>query len=89
MVIKLNRTQIDYTFLNNKNFLLRNRDLRDIRDVSEVSVTSKLLSDERLNSNQEYNIIPDENIMLKFKNVTDEKKYINLYNYLEKCLENF
>ena len=86
---KLNRTQIDYTFLNNKNFLLRNRDLRDIKDVSEVSVTSKLLSDERLNSNQEYNIIPDENIMLKFKNVTDEKKYINLYNYLEKCLENF
>ena len=86
---KLNRTQIDYTFLNNKNFLLRNRDLRDIKDVSEVSVTSKLLSDERLNSNQEYNIIPDENIMLKFKNVTDEKKYINLFNYLEKCLENF
>ena len=86
---KMNKTQIDYSFLQNKNFLLRDRekDNRDLKDISELSVNSKILSGERFN--KEVNLIDDDDFMMKFKNVSNEKKYINLYNFLERCLENF
>ena len=86
---KMNKTQIDYSFLQNKNFLLRDRekDNRDLKDISELSVNSKILSGERFN--KEINLIDDDDFMMKFKNVSNEKKYINLYNFLERCLENF
>ena len=86
---KMNKTQIDYSFLQNKNYLLRDRekDNRDLKDISELSVNSKILSGERFN--KEINLIDDDDFMMKFKNVSNEKKYINLYNFLERCLENF
>jgi len=78
---KMNKTQIDYILPPAKNFFLKER------DFSDLSVNSKILSEERYN--KDLNLLSDDNILLKFKNVSNEQKYINLYNYLEKCLETF
>jgi hypothetical protein len=77
----MNKTQIDYILPPAKNFFLKER------DFSDLSVNSKILSDDRLNKDS--NLLSDDKILLKFKNLSNEQKYINLYNYLEKCLENF
>lgn len=84
---KMNRTQNDYNVIHNKNLLFRERDFRDLKDISEISGNSKILSEDRFN--KEINLVPDENFLLKLKNVTDEQKYINLFNFLERCLDNF
>ena len=84
---KMNRTQNDYNIIHNKNLLFRERDFRDLKDISEISGNSKILSEDRFN--KEINLVPDENFLLKLKNVTDEQKYINLFNFLERCLDNF
>lgn len=78
---KMNKTQIDYILPPAKNFFLKER------DFSDLSVNSKILSDDRLNKDS--NLLSDDKILLKFKNLSNEQKYINLYNYLEKCLEAF
>ena len=90
---KMNKTQIDYMLPQNKNLFLKERDSfinnnKNYRDYSDISVNSKILSDDNY-FNKDISLIPDENILLKFKNISNEKKYINLYNFLEKCLENF
>ena len=89
---KMNKTQIDYMLPQNKNLFLKERDTfnnnKNYRDYSDISVNSKILSDDNY-FNKDISLIPDENILLKFKNISNEKKYINLYNFLEKCLENF
>ena len=89
---KMNKTQIDYMLPQNKNLFLKERDTfnnnKNYRDYSDISVNSKILSDDNY-FNKDISLIPDENILLKFKNISNEKKYINLYNILEKCLENF
>ena len=89
---KMNKTQIDYMLPQNKNLFLKERDTfnnnKNYRDYSDISVNSKILSDDNY-FNKDISLIPDENILLKFKNIYNEKKYINLYNFLEKCLENF
>ena len=83
---KMNKTQIDYILPRTKNFFYRERDNKELKD-SDFSINSKILSEDRFN--KDLNLIQDDNILLKFKNVSNEQKYINLYNYLEKCLENF
>ena len=86
---KMNKTQIDYNFIPTRNLYYKEpRDIRDLKDISELSVNSKILS-ERNNKDLDINLIPDDDFLLKFKNVSNEQKYINLFNYLEKCLENF
>ena len=89
---KMNKTQIDYMLPQNKNLFLKERDTfnnnKNYRDYSDISVNSKILSDDNY-FNKDISLIPDENILLKFKNISNEKKYINLYNFLEKCLDNF
>ena len=77
----MNKTQIDYILPPAKNFFLKER------DFSDLSVNSKILSDDRLNKDS--NLLSDDKILLKFKNLSNEQKYINLYNYLEKCLDAF
>ena len=47
-----------YIFNNNKNY----------RDYSDISVNSKILSDDNY-FNKDISLIPDENILLKFKNI--------------------
>ena len=83
---KMNKTQIDYNFIQTRNLY---KEPRDIRDLSELSVNSKILSDRNNKDLNIINLIPDDDFLLKFKNVSNEQKYINLFNYLEKCLENF
>ena len=86
---KMNKTQIDYNFIQTRNLYKEPRDIRDLKDLSELSVNSKILSDRNNKDLNIINLIPDDDFLLKFKNVSNEQKYINLFNYLEKCLENF
>ena len=79
-----NKTQFDYSFIPTKNIFLREREKE--KDYSELSVNSKIFSEDKYK--KEINLIQDD-ILPKFKNASNEKKYINLYDYLEKCLGNF
>ena len=79
-----NKTQFDYSFIPTKNIFLREREKE--KDYSELSVNSKIFSEDKYK--KEINLIQDD-IIPKFKNASNEKKYINLYDYLEKCLGNF
>ena len=82
---KMNKTQFGNSFLPNKSYFYR-----DFSDLSVVSKNSKILSEDRFNNNlNDIELTPDDNLLLKLKNVSNEKKYINLFNYLEKCLDNF
>ena len=82
---RMNKTQFGNSFLPNKSYFYR-----DISDLSVVSKNSKIFSEDRFNSNlNDIELTPDDNLLFKLKNVSNEKKYINLYNYLEKCLDNF
>ena len=82
---RMNKTQFEHSFLPSKSYFYR-----DISDLSVISKNSKLISDDKFNNNlKNINLTPDDNLLLKLKNVSIEKKYINLFNYLEKCLENF
>ena len=84
---KMNKTQIDYLLPQYKNFFFRERDNKDLRDITDLSINSKILSEDRFNNN--LNLLNDDNILLKFKNLSNEQKYINLFNFLERCLEYF
>ena len=82
---RMNKTQFGNSFLPNKSYFYR-----DISDLSVVSKNSKIFSEDRFNSNlNDIELTPDDNLLFKLKNVSNEKKYINLYNFLEKCLDNF
>lgn len=82
---RMNKTQFGNSFLPNKSYFYR-----DISDLSVVSKNSKMFSEDRFNNNlNDIELTPDDNLLFKLKNVSNEKKYINLYNYLEKCLDNF
>ena len=82
---KMNKTQFGNSFLPNKSYFYR-----DFSDLSVVSKNSKILSEDRFNNNlNDIELTPDDNLLLKLKNVSNEKKYINLFNFLEKCLDNF
>ena len=82
---KMNKTQFGNSFLPNKSYFYR-----DFSDLSVVSKNSKILSEDRFNNNlNDIELTPDDNLLFKLKNVSNEKKYINLYNFLEKCLDNF
>jgi hypothetical protein len=82
---KMNKTQFGNSFLPNKSYFYR-----DFSDLSVASKNSKILSEDRFNNNlNDIELTPDDNLLFKLKNVSIEKKYINLYNYLEKCLDNF
>ena len=82
---KMNKTQFGNSFLPNKSYFYR-----DFSDLSVASKNSKILSEDRFNNNlNDIELTPDDNLLLKLKNVSNEKKYINLFNFLEKCLDNF
>ena len=82
---RMNKTQFGNSFLPNKSYFYR-----DISDLSVVSKNSKIFSEDRFNSNlNDIELTPDDNLLFKLKNISNEKKYINLYNFLEKCLDNF
>ena len=82
---RMNKTQFGNSFLPNKSYFYR-----DISDLSVVSKNSKIFSEDRFNNNlNDIELTPDDNLLFKLKNVSNEKKYINLYNFLEKCLDNF
>ena len=82
---KMNKTQFGNSFLPNKSYFYR-----DFSDLSVVSKNSKILSEDRFNNNlNDIELTPDDNLLFKLKNVSNEKKYINLFNFLEKCLDNF
>ena len=82
---RMNKTQFGNSFLPNKSYFYR-----DISDLSVASKNSKIFSEDRFNSNlNDIELTPDDNLLFKLKNVSNEKKYINLYNFLEKCLDNF
>ena len=82
---RMNKTQFGNSFLPNKSYFYR-----DISDLSVASKNSKIFSEDRFNNNlNDIELTPDDNLLFKLKNVSNEKKYINLYNFLEKCLDNF
>ena len=82
---RMNKTQFGNSFLPNKSYFYR-----DISDLNVVSKNSKIFSEDRFNNNlNDIELTPDDNLLFKLKNVSNEKKYINLYNFLEKCLDNF
>ena len=82
---RMNKTQFGNSFLPNKSYFYR-----DISDLSVVSKNSKIFSEDRFNNDlNDIELTPDDNLLFKLKNVSNEKKYINLYNFLEKCLDNF
>ena len=82
---RMNKTQFGNSFLPNKSYFYR-----DISDLSVVSKNSNIFSEDRFNNNlNDIELTPDDNLLFKLKNVSNEKKYINLYNFLEKCLDNF
>ena len=82
---RMNKTQFGNSFLPNKSYFYR-----DISDLSVVSKNSKIFSEDRFNNNlNDIELTPDDNLLFKLKNISNEKKYINLYNFLEKCLDNF
>ena len=82
---RMNKTQFGNSFLPNKSYFYR-----DISDLSVVSKNSKIFSEDRFNNNlNDIELTHDDNLLFKLKNVSNEKKYINLYNFLEKCLDNF
>ena len=82
---RMNKTQFGNSFLPNKSYFYR-----DISDLSVASKNSKIFSEDRFNNNlNDIELTHDDNLLFKLKNVSNEKKYINLYNFLEKCLDNF